>query len=369
MRIAIIADALDQQYAGVHTYTREVIAALCRVDEENEYLIVREKAGEPLEGVKEIVVPSRGIPAYSAYRLLFAVPSLLADRKVDIVVEPRHFGPWNLPAQMKRVTVIHDLTPILFPHQHRFASQVLQRLFLPRILKKADLIITNSRYTAQDVATHFPFAAEKIEPVLLGRDESLAPREDREVLSRYGINRPYLLFVGTLEPRKNIATLVEAFEIFRQNSPEPYQLVIVGKRGWKYSQLLDRIACSAFAEDIILTGYVPRADLAPLYTMTSAFVFPSLYEGFGLPVLEAMSCGAPVLSSATSSLPEIGGEAALYFEPEDTRGLARLIFRITTDGKLRRRYQRLSLERAESFSWISTAQRMIELFEQLGSSK
>ena len=335
LRIAILADPLDRQYAGIHVYTRELIRALARLDHPHEIIIVRPKQKGDIPGVKEMVVPIYPIPGHQSFRLFFQIPWKLRRAKVDIVIEPGHFGPFNLPKRIKRITVIHDLTPLLFPKMHTFLGHFLQKLFLPGILKRADHVLVNSAYTRSDLIQFFPFFEAKSSVTLLGKESLFKPDHRIEILNKYGIQQPYILFTGTIEPRKNLSTLLKAFEIFKKETGFPHHLVWVGKKGWKNNELLNTLKIAAYHQDIIQTGYVPKEDLPSLYSQAQAFVYPSLYEGFGLPILEAMACGVPVITSNISSLPEVGGEAALYIDPLDAHTLAEHLQLLAKDPNFR----------------------------------
>ncbi len=366
MRIAFIADALDFQYAGIHIYTREILKALVAIDTKNEYIVVRGKAGEKIEGAEEIIIPvNPNIRGHKEWRLLRSIPRALVKAGVDIVVEPRHFGPFNLPKEIKRVTVLHDLTPVLFPDYHILSSRILHRYVLPRVLRRTDHVLTVSECTRQDLIETFPFAEKKSTAILLGRDESFTPKNDASVLEKYGIRQPYFLYVGTLEPRKNLGVLVDAYNTFRQRSGLNHQLVLVGKKGWKIDNLLEKIRQSPYQKDIILTGYVAREELPVLYTMSEVFVYPSLYEGFGLPVLEAMSCGARVITSKVSSLPEVGGDAAMYFDPNSVEQLANMMLQLAFDAPLLKILSEKSLAQAQQFSWEKTAKETLAVMTAL----
>jgi len=240
---------------------------------------------------------------------------------------------------------------ILFPDYHVLSSRILHRYLLPRVLRRADHVLTVSEHTRRDMVVRFPFTEKKSTAVLLGRDEAFVPKNDKSVLEKYDIRQPYFLYVGTLEPRKNLNVLVEAYNTFRQKSGLNYQLVLVGKKGWKIDDLLKKIQQSPYQKDIILTGYVAREELPVLYTMSEVFVYPSLYEGFGLPVLEAMSCGARVITSQVSSLPEVGGDAAIYFDPNSAEQLANLMLQLSFDASLLKILSKKSFAQAQRFSW------------------
>lgn len=366
MRIAILGDALDLQYAGVHVYLRGLLNALAEADRENEYLLVRPRPGGDFENMRELIVPIRpGIPGHQYLRALTAMPRRLAGEGVDVVVEPAHFGPFRLPERVKRVTVIHDLTPVLFPQFHPIQSSVVHKIVLPGILKRADGIVANSRHTQSDIEKFYPVSKGKISVVLPGREAIFRPVQEAVVLKKYGIRQPYLLCVGTLEPRKNLTALLEAYEQFRRATGQAVQLVLAGKDGWKNGPFFEALRRSPFRSDIVLTGYTERSELPVLCSMARLFVYPSLYEGFGLPALEAMACGAPVLLSNASSLPEVGGDAAGYFDPGDVDGLSKKLAELLGDERKLQKMSELSLAQAEKFNWRRSAEAFVSLMKKL----
>ena len=365
MKIAFLADSLDFQYGGIHVYTKELLTALAEIDTKNEYLIIRNKKTGEFQGCEEIAVPYPSIPGYRAWRIFFQLPKIIKKNNVDIVVEPAHFGPFNLPSKIKRITVIHDLTMFLFPEYHIFASQFLQQKFLPRILRKADHIITNSANTSKDLHQFFPFTKNKSTSILLGKDQIFQPFKNENLLKRYKITVPYFLCTATLEPRKNIELLIEAFNDFKEKTALPYQLVLIGKKGWKAEPIFKAIENSPFKKDILLPGYVPKEDLPVFYSMAEIFIYPSKYEGFGLPILEAMACGTPIITSNISSLPEVGGTAAEYFSPDSFSGLSQKMILLAQNPKKQEEMGQKSLKQAAKFTWKKTAFETIKVFENL----
>lgn len=357
MRIAIIADPIDNQKGGVHVYTRELVSALRRNPGGHEYILVREKFDPEMLDFQQIVIPNIRIGlGLAALRLFFVVPLVLWWQKVDAVFEPAHFGPFNLPRSIKRITMIHDLTPILFPEYHRFHSQLLQRVFLKGILKKADLILTNSKHTLHDLMQYYPQAASKSHAILLANDPIFRPMLKEEILKPDAVDQPFFLAVGTIEPRKNLVRLLEAYRIYRTQYQGENLLIIAGQRGWKAEAFFEAFEKHPFRSDIRITGYIPDQTLAAYYTQAKALIYPSEYEGFGLPVLEAMACSCPVICSNTSSLPEVGGEAAVYVDPMDTDDLA-LQMHNTDQLKLPdyNQWKEICLHRARNFSWDNYA--------------
>jgi glycosyltransferase involved in cell wall biosynthesis len=349
LKIAIIADALDNQSAGVHVFTKEMIFAMIKTNTSHEILLIRQKKGPKIEGVKEIIVKNTKLPiGYASFRLFCIIPFILVRQKVDIVIEPAHFGPFNLPSNIKRVTVIHDLTPILFPEYHRFFSWFLQKLFLGKIITKADLLIANSNYTKQDILKYYPKSKDKI--VKIYPDSSLSNK--KEILPVKALfNFPYFLTVGTVEPRKNHLLLLDAFEIFKKNNPE-YKLIIAGAKGWKSNPIYDKISNHKFKDDIIVTGFVDNETLCYLYQNAVAMIYPSKYEGFGLPVLESIRLGTIPILANNSSLPEVGGKSAFYIQKESPQELENVMHQvISLDIQEREQIIQKLKKSAKQFSW------------------
>jgi len=363
-RIAIIADPLDTQYAGIQVYTREIIHALIQLDQQNEYFIIRPKKGQiQASNVSEVIIPISSIPLHQRIRQFTSIPKFIQQNNIDIVIEPAHFGPFRLPKSIKTITVIHDLTPLLFPHFHNKMSYWLHRLLLPNILKRADCVITNSEFTRSDVIKKYPFAKDKTKAILLGTHipeiksvstPKLMPKEE-----------PYFLYMGTLEPRKNLDVLIDAYEEFREKKSSKIKLVLAGKVAWGIEDLIEKIKTSSFTEDIILTGFVSEEEKAIWYQKALAFIYPSWYEGFGLPVLEAMSYGVPVVSSNSSSLPEVGGDAVLYFTPDRKDELLNHLEQITTSETLVKDLKQRSLKRAKQLTWERSANELLSTINDL----
>jgi glycosyltransferase involved in cell wall biosynthesis len=320
MKIALLADSLDLQSAGIHSYTRELINLLTEYLPEHEYLLVRPREGEERwPNARQLVVPvKKYAPGHQRWRQFRDIPRALKREKPDVVIEPAHFGPFNLPEAMKRVTVIHDLTPLLFSRFHPAASVTAHKLLFPRVVRKADRIVAVSRNTEKDLHRLYPASKGKTRVIYPAIPEHFSPDENREPLSKYGIRKPYFLFLGTIEPRKNLQLLVQAYEQFRrENHGNSVQLVLAGKYGWKSEPVLQKIKASPFQEEILQSGYIDFADIPSLLTHCQVFVYPSLYEGFGLPVAEALACGAPVLTTRNGSLAEFAGLKNVHFFPDD----------------------------------------------------
>lgn len=328
MKIGIdITPLLWGNKAGIGWYSYHLIKNLIKIDEENKYILygccikkyrvkyILKKEFETGNFCISLKFFSNKIYNYTVQTFL---PIEFFFGKFDIIHTLHPFSPLNIFG--KQVITIHDLTPIINPdwflplHSQKF------RFIISKAIKRVDKIIAVSYSTKNDIIKHFKINPEKIEVVYLASDEIYRPVSDKEkkenIKRKYGIKNKYLLFVGTIEPRKNVARLIDAFIKIKEKFPE-YQLVLCGQIGWKKEIFYKKMAeiPEKFKKDIILTGYVPITDMPYIYNGCDVFIYPSLYEGFGLPVLEAMSCGVPVITSNISSLPEVVGDVGILINP------------------------------------------------------
>ncbi|MFH1284847.1 MAG: glycosyltransferase family 1 protein [Candidatus Peregrinibacteria bacterium] len=311
MHILILADTVDNQKAGIHFYTKNLISALLKIDKENSYTFIHSRPNDFFKNTNHYIIPQKRGFGSETIRRFIKIPKLIKSLHPDIVLEPCHIGPFRLPKSIRKAVVIHDLTPILFPKFHIRRSVIIHKLFLKKTLKNADLIITPSQSTANDIRK-FCKISSKITPIHLG----ISPPIANPPLS--SIKKPYILFLGTIEPRKNLKMLIDAFSELKAEHNIPHRLVLAGEIGWKSGEILKK---THLRKDIILTGYVTEEEKAALYAGTDMFVYPSIYEGFGLPPLEAMSYGIPVICSTGGSLKEIFSDHALTFSPADKDSL------------------------------------------------
>jgi glycosyltransferase involved in cell wall biosynthesis len=268
------------------------------------------------------------------------------------------------------VLTVHDLIFRHFPAHHKRLNRWYLNLTLPLYCRRADHIIAVSECTRRDLAATYRLPPDKITVV----DEAAAPyfcpqppQVVDAVRARYDLPDRYLIFVSTIEPRKNLSRLLAAFETLRADGLSD-GLVIVGRRGWLYDDFFACLERSPARDAVIFPGYVPDADLPPLYAGAQACVFPSLYEGFGLPVLEAMACGTPVATSSTSSIPEVGGDAALYFDPASVDDIAETARRILRDPALQGDMRARGLTQAAQFSWERAARETRAVYDAVLAS-
>jgi glycosyltransferase involved in cell wall biosynthesis len=269
--------------------------------------------------------------------------------------------------QVPTVLTVHDLIFKLFPRYHKRLNYWFLNAAMPLFVRRADAIIAISQATRRDLMAHYGTPPEKITVVYEAAAPCFRPPPPQAVAAirvRYGLPERFLLTVGTIEPRKNLARLLEALVRLRQRYPDLY-LVVVGSRGWLYQGFFQRIAELGVQDVVHLPGYVPDADLPAVYGAATLMVMPSLYEGFGLPVLEAMACGVPVVCSRAASLPEIGGAAARYFDPTDVEDMTQALDQVLADAELRAAMVAAGLEQAARFSWDRVARETMAVYERV----
>ena len=360
-RLVILAGPLDNQDAGVHRVTFELINGLHNLkDCPFEVTLIRDRKDGQFEKFKTIAIPSfKKIPGFQSFRLFFLVPLYCIFKGADIVFEPAHFGPFNLLPWIKRVTFIHDLTPIKFPQFHTFNGAVLQKIFLPLILRRTHLIICNSENTKQDLHEIYSFTKDKVKRIYLGISSFFEPTNVTDALSKCKINDSFFLSVNTIEPRKNITTLLKAFELYKDTSNNNHQLVLVGGKGWKNEKIYESIQSHKYVDDILLTGYVTNEELKQLYSHCHAFIYPSVYEGFGLPVLEAAFCGSPVIVANNSSLREIAPHKSLLFDTMNANDLTSKM--LLTDNQ---RFKQNIDDLKSKYNWENFTEQLVQILSK-----
>ena len=286
--------------------------------------------------------------------------------RADIAHYPANIGPL-LPAPNAVVTV-HDLSFLRHPEWFRFERASYYRLAVGRGVRHATRVIAVSQATASDLVEILRVSPDRIDVIPNGVDECFQPTGDEEhaaVRQRYGLPPRFFLYLGTLEPRKNLVRLILAYEQIAASCP--IDLVLAGRNGWKTGPIHAQATRSAYAARIHFPGFVRRDDLPAMMGAADAFVYPSLFEGFGIPVTEAMACGTPVLTSNTSSLPEVAGEAALLVDPYDIDAIAKAMQRLAEDERLRGELTVRGNERAARFTWRETARRTLETYSTVAS--
>jgi len=347
--------------AGLGRYAESLARALVATHPNRYGLFYnREQGIEPLAGLEHL--PTRTIAlGYKPWRMLVWLGQLARtdlDRwfpNAELFHATEHL---LLPLRtIPTVLTVHDLIFRHLPAHHKPLNRWYLNLTLPLYCRRANHVIAVSECTRRDLIAAYDLPPENITVIPEAADPRFRPQPPETVAAvraRYGLPERCLLCVGTIEPRKNLTRLLAAFESIHAERLTD-GLVIVGKRGWLYGDFFAALEQSPVRDAVIFPGYVPDADLPAVYAGAQALVFPSLYEGFGLPVLEAMACGTPVVASRVSSIPEVGGEAALYFDPADVEGMVETIRRLLRDADLQDRMRTQGLAQAAQFSWKRAA--------------
>lgn len=368
MRIGIDAHAIGGQLTGNETYIKNLIVALTEIDHVNEYVLFFTHA--ELARQWQARLPRARVhlirPQTPYARIPFSFPLAIYRSGVDLLHVQYTAPPWS-PKPV--VTTIHDLSYEHFPQFFTPKERFFFKRTIPHTARRAVKVLTGSEFSRQDLIRTYHLPPEKVVVTPYGVAEQFQPVRDHERLvairRRYGIEREYLLTVGNLQPRKNLARLIQAYTQVR-DSDEGFrcQLVIVGKKAWLHQHIFHEAHRSHYAGDVILTGYVPDEELPVLYSGAVAFIYPSIFEGFGLPVLEAMACGTPVVTSNSSSLPEVVGSAGLMVDPYNADALARALVRIVEDRALRSRLSEEGRQQAAKFTWQRTAELTLNVYYQ-----
>jgi glycosyltransferase involved in cell wall biosynthesis len=352
---------------GIGTYIRNLVPALARQDPSLQIKLFHARFGEdaPERWMRDFWVeeiPHRIKTLYPRWALSGRphLPRALSSLDVMHAASPSAIPPAG-PAQRLVVTV-HDLAFLVTPEHFPQAWRQQFRVGLRAAVRRADALITPSRNTAEDLVSRTKVDPARVHVIPLAASTENVATDPEAVLSRLKVPLPFVLFVGTLEPRKNLVRLVRAYRR-AASSGLPHALVLAGPLGWRHQTLLREIALRGPGE-VLLTGELSAEELDALYRHAAAFVYPALYEGFGLPVLEAMTRGLPVIVSNTSSLPEVAGDAALEVDPESVREIASSIETLLSDETLAERLSARARARAERFSWDETARLTLQVYEK-----
>ena len=378
MRIAIDCTAAVNQTAGIGRFVRSLVGGLSEVDQSNQYLLLHAAAKNGLASylpnganfsTRPLAVPQRYLDL-AWHRLALPLPIDLFVGRVDVFHSPDFVLP---PVRSAAgVLTVHDLAFLLYPECAEASLRAYLEKAVPRSVRRADFIVADSENTRNDVICLLGVAPERVGVVPGGVEPRFAPVEDpachRPLRQRLGLgDSPFILSVGLIEPRKNLPSLFDAYRMLRDRRKVPHLLVVAGRRGWLSASTLEHAERSPYRADIRFAGFVAEDELPTLYSAASAFVFPSLYEGFGLPPLEAMACGTPTVVSRSSSLPEVVGDAALQVDPKDVEGLAAAIELLLLDDRLRAELRERGVQRARQYSWRSAACRQLEVYERLAT--
>lgn len=371
MRIVFDGRVIQYGKSGVGVYAESLLNAISDIDTSNRYEILSHGNIGSHNGKFEYIKTGFRFDSHPAGDLWEQIylPFHLKRKKTDIFHSPTFHVPL-ISFGTKKVVTIHDLVSFRFPQTQPKSFVAYSRFMIKAAAKFADGIITSSMATKIEIKDILKVNEEKVH-VVYGAPRSIFKTiEDKEAIKEMQIrcNLPcrFILFVGSLEPRKNIGNLIYAFSSMKKKGII-HKLILCGGAGWMNEQerLRELAQVSGVGNDVIFTGYVPDADLPAFYNLADIFVYPSLYEGFGLPPLEAMACGCPVITSNTSSLPEVVGDAAIMVNPYDVEGLADAMCRVLTNNELRLKMKKQGIERAKMFSWTRCAAETLEVYKNL----
>lgn len=379
MNIGIDARLLHGR-TGIGRYTRSLFFEFARRQETTDtYYLFYDRVfpGVPIQHrTQQASLPSNFhvVTAECTTRILwtnFYIPRLLRQHNIDV-----YHGVCNFELPLRKVcryiVTIHDLVPLFFPNLVPWKHLLFFKLFMKRAAKTADRIVTDSAHSKRDIIRYLGVPEDKIRVIPLGytppsRHNEENPNRQRAVLTKYGIIRPYLLFVGVIEPKKNLERLIEAFALLRQTPgfSDDLYLVIVGGKGWLCDHLSQKVQDLQLEESVVFTGFVAEEELPSLYSGAEVFVFPSIYEGFGLPVVEAMSYGVPVVTSTASSLPEIAGDAGILVDPHNPAAIRDGIAEVLSNPQKKARMKQDGPIQARKFSWQRTAKATYNVYQEV----
>lgn len=309
---------------------------------------------------------------YGLYRIIsniIPIPySLLFHKKVEVTI----FFNYVIPPMVrgKKVVFVYDMSYKTYPETVRTRTKNMLNMALKRSCKRADVIITVSEYSKSEIIRYLNVAQDKITVMPTGVDftkyhPNYTQEEVKAVKEKYDITNDYLLYLGTLEPRKNITRLIQAYALLKEKKPEVPKLVLAGRKGWLYDSIFDTVLRLQLEEHIIFTGYIEAEDAPILMKGALAFLFPSIYEGFGMPPLEAMACGTPVLVSNTASLPEVVGDTGILVDPMSVESICNGIESLLENKDLRNHLSRRGIERASQFSWDRSVEIINNVIKEL----
>lgn len=382
MRIGIdIRTLMGAQYSGIPEYTLNLIKEILELDKKNEYILFYNSAKNVNKNIPKFL--QSGLSTINTrypnkiFNLLMQkglkIPKIDKLLGVDVFFMP-HINFISLSPTVKSVITIHDLSFLRFPEFFSFKKNLWHKLIdVKKTIKNFNCIIAVSENTKNDLIELCDVDSAKIKVVYSGLNKKykiLSSDERATVKQKYGLSDNYILYVGTIEPRKNLSGLIAAFDNLLIKNPSllKYELVIAGGKGWKFKEVMERHCHAEFRNKIKFLGYVEKKDIPALYNLAQVFVYPSFYEGFGFPPLEASACGCPVIASNLSSLPEVLQKSALTINPYKINELESALKIVLTDEKIKENLLKNSFNFREKFNWQKIARQYIDIFNFMDKS-
>lgn len=374
MRILVdIRHLCQEKQSGVGEYTKQLLHEIFKIDQENEYILFSTGRVKPKKEHSEYsnvlyrhVKTSNKIINTKFIFLKHPSINWFIKEPIDLIFLP-NLNITVLPNDIPCILTVHDLTWKIFPEFYSKKMQVWHNLVNPKkLINDSYKIITPSQTTKNDLQNLFKKDNEDVVVIPHGCDLQFTQKmeaRDHGVRSKFRLPKKFVLFMGTLEPRKNLLALIQAVDAYRKITHDDLHLVLAGKWGWKSHNLRRRLWKKNVKSWVHQIGYIPDKDRAAIYRSSEALVWPSIYEGFGLPVLEAMSCGTPVITSHTSSIPEITGDCALLIDPYNINDITDALIGLMKSKPLQNQLSNKGIDRAKNYSWTKSAMKTIELFK------
>ena len=371
MRIGIDATALPEQPVGAGNYIIQLVTAFAKMDLDFEFLVFAQKGKRELfdfptnENLRWEIVSDMS-PMNRLFWEQTTFPGLVHRSDVDLLHSLHYTQPVRLGCPS--VVTIHDMTFFLFPDLHTRAKRLFFPFAIRSSVRRADALVAISESTRQDSIRLLGVSPQKIFTTQLGITGEFREAKEKDLLinirEKYDLPDLFILFVGLVEPRKNIPFLIRAFKALVVEGIK-HKLVIAGRFGWMYQEVFNQIEELGLKDRVQFTGYLPQDDLPMVYNLASLFVYPTKYEGFGFPALEAMACGTPVITTAISSLPEIVGDAGILVPPGDEQALTGAMAEVLRDSTLSNQLRTRGLQRSEYFTWERTARETMKVYKQV----
>lgn len=373
MRIAIDLIPITGRDAGFQRYAQQLVKGIADFDKKNEYVLLLNEKVYGLLAVRQdnfTNIKVKTPPKIHFFWEQVYLPFRAIFESFDILHFPVSAPPYFQLSSTKIIVTVHDLTFILYPETMTKISRFYWSFFMSRGVKTAKRIIADSKSTKDALIMHYNISLEKVQVIPLALSNfcsSILVSDFQTIKEKYGLPEKYFLYIGTLEPRKNVKRLLQAFHKAKSKKGISHKLLVVGKRGWLFSEIFETVENLGLENEVIFTGFVPDEDLPGIYSGAEVFVFPSLYEGFGLPPLEAMSYGVPVLASNSSSLPEVVGDAGILVNPENPDDIADGILQLVANRSLRNQLKERGLRQAQKFSLERMAKKTLEVYEEVAN--
>jgi len=361
---------LPSKMEGFGWYTFEITKRLVQKHPEHEFVFFFDRPFDPkfifAKNITPVVLsPAARHPVLFIYWFEFAIKKALKKEKIDVFFSPD--GYLSLRSDVPQIATIHDINFEHFPKDLPFSARIYLRMFFPRFAKKANKIITVSEYSKQDLVATYNLDPSKIRVAWNGASDCFVPvHEDiqKEIRAKYTETHPYFLYVGALHKRKNIQRLIQAFEKFKKSSDSKTKLLIVGDSMWK-NQTFQNLVENSLQAEIVFTGHIPIEELAQITGSALALTYVPYFEGFGIPLVEAMKCGTPIIAGNKTSLPEVAGDAAVYCDPFNVEDISDKMIQLEESETLRTDLSQKGLERSKLFSWDRAAEIVWEEIENL----